>query len=210
MRTALVVSTVVAVSSGIAIGASSGGGEKLADAARRQAPPVQSASAQDTARLSVLSAAPAAENPLGEAAEYTSFADTARAQPVLPSGAAGEERSEWKTWVAPGLAAGEICLLGLDPAAGGAGGGCGDVARAVTGEYVQTYGSLREGVVVVMGLMPDGVDSVTLTMKDGSAREVPVANNAYRADVTTQTETVTFRIPGERGSKTIPLGLYAG
>lgn len=83
LRTVAVVALAVAVPSGIAIAAIESGDESVAVVAKRQAVPAPTVSA-GAAKLSVLSAAPAAENPLGDAAEYTSFADTTRAQ-VVPA-----------------------------------------------------------------------------------------------------------------------------
>ncbi len=59
-------------------------------------------------------------------------------------------------------------------------GNCGYPAEAAEGRFVITQS--RDGVEAgIFGLMPDGIDSVTIDLADGTSAEVPVVDNAYLA-----------------------------
>lgn len=219
LRTGVLLAVAVAIPAGVAVAAIDGGGQHLSDAARTHAatddaqPRAGTTAGKETAlesRFSVLSEPRPEANPLGSAAEYTHFADVTRAQPIPATAVAREVGSEWRTWIAPGSSAGEICVLAIQPPAVGAGGGCETLARAAEGRLIMTLGNINDGPAVLLGAMPDGVREVTLTMEDGSTQKLPVADNAYRADVTKPTRSITFTLPGSEVPTTLDALAYSG
>ena len=46
--------------------------------------------------------------------------------------------------------------------------------------------------VELYGLMPDGVDAVTVTLADGTTSELPVVDNAYLAQFDQATSTISW------------------
>lgn len=218
-RSAVVALAAVIIPSGIAIAAiQSTDSPPLTSASRAEAvsylKAAHAASAEVdeslVAKFSVLSKPAARVSSMGEASEHTSWADTTRAHELDPAENAAKFASEWQAWVAPGATAGEICLLVLRSPAVGAGGGCDDLTTAANGTFVVTAGNADEGEVQLLGVMPDGVDHVVLTLKNGTEMRLPVVDNAYRADVTSATKSVTFTLPGEREPTTIDALAYSG
>ncbi len=161
-------------------------------------------------RFAVLSTPPQQESPLGAAAEHAHFADPARAVPIEAAADAPAFADDWQAWIAPGSDPGDICLLSMQPPAIGPGGGCQTLEFAAQGLLIVAAGNADEGKVEVLGVMPDGVDHVTLTMADGSSRRIPVRDNAYRADVTEATASVSFTLPGSSEPTTIDALAYSG
>jgi hypothetical protein len=73
-------------------------------------------------------------------------------------------------WVVPGN--GSLCLVA------DSGSVCGPDAALIThGLYMESGGAGTPGTQSVVGLVPDGVDAVTLTLADGSRRLVDVVAN---------------------------------
>lgn len=217
-RIGLALAIAIAVPSGVAVAVSVGDdpgepvgtqGQHLADVVSPRSPEAEQGAGLE-GRFSVLAKPASDRSALGAAAEYTHSADVMRAQaiPLTPAGRAME--SQWQAWIAPGAAPGEICVLAIEPPAVGAGAGCDPLANAAEGKLTMTFGSLQDGPVVVLGVMPDGVDEVTLTMEDGSSRQLRVVDNAYRADVTAPTRSISFTLPGDRQLTTVDVLAYDG
>jgi hypothetical protein len=92
-------------------------------------------------------------------------------------------------WLIPGN--GYICLANVTPRDGSLGFGCATPSQVEQG-LLQPSDLNAEGSGVVTGVMPDGVQSVTLVNLDGSRREVAVDNNVYRAAVDAQIKEVRW------------------
>jgi hypothetical protein len=105
-------------------------------------------------------------------------------------------------WVVPGD--GSVCLIAasttetsgapVDETLGGA--SCGDDTDAASGN-VQFVGGSRKfpGEQYVAGLVPDGVDTVTISTANGTIDTVPVNDNVYMDTVAGAVSTVTFSGP---------------
>jgi hypothetical protein len=99
---------------------------------------------------------------------------------------------EVQAWIAP--TATGVCLLMLHPGYESAGGGCSDTyAPASAGELFQAQVDGKH--VDVIGLVPDGVSSVTITLDDGSVEQLSVRENVYAARFEHGTEEVRFEGP---------------
>jgi hypothetical protein len=90
----------------------------------------------------------------------------------------------------------------------GAGGGCVPVALALTGKSVTTE-QLTDGVVV-SGIVPDGVESVTVTLSDGTAQSAPVESNGYIVKVAGAPKTLDYVDADGAQSVAIPYVLPEG
>ncbi|HEX2087148.1 MAG TPA: hypothetical protein VHF89_15815 [Solirubrobacteraceae bacterium] len=87
--------------------------------------------------------------------------------------------ARWSAWVVP---ANDALCWTLVEERRGASAGCTPIVQAAAGEaYMLSYGGfgLRDGRVLVSGLMPDGVRSVTVTDRSGTSVSAPVERNAY-------------------------------
>jgi hypothetical protein len=86
------------------------------------------------------------------------------------------------TWVVPGR--GHVCKLDLDPAGAefGFGVSCDTTENAENGYLLSTWvggpGQAR-GEAAINGLVPDGVESVVVNLKDGARQRIPVIDNVY-------------------------------
>lgn len=105
------------------------------------------------------------------------------------------------TWIVPGD--GYVCVANTTPGEGALGFGC------ATPEDVQK-GLLapadidENGNGVLTGVLPDGVDEVTLVGKDGSTRAVAVERNTYRAAIDANLKEVRFT-DAEGGEHVLPM-----
>ncbi len=59
------------------------------------------------------------------------------------------------------------------------------------------------GKVLIAGLVPDGIASVTVTLADGSAQALPVYENVYMQEITGEPKSVTVR-PSQVLAATMP------
>lgn len=83
-------------------------------------------------------------------------------------------------WLIPGD--GFVCLANVTPRDGALGFGCATPLQVEQG-LLQPADLDAEGAGVLTGVLPDGVDSVTIVDLDGSRREVAVKHNVYRAAI---------------------------
>lgn len=94
----------------------------------------------------------------------------------------------------------KVCLLELPPGADGPGGECNSAAVAQQGMAILTQeraapdadGVGVGGGVDIMGIVPDGVDSVTVKLGNGDTSTLPVSGNLYSANMPSATSSVTF------------------
>jgi hypothetical protein len=105
-------------------------------------------------------------------------------------------------WVVPGNSA--VCLI-ADPAyangvtdaslAGAA--ACASDSRAASGGLEFTAGSIRDaGVQTIAGLVPNGVDAVTVHLAGGSVISETVHDNVYMGTVVGDVSSVTYTYEG--------------
>jgi hypothetical protein len=83
-------------------------------------------------------------------------------------------------WLIPGD--GFVCLATMSPRGGSVAIGCATPAQVEEG-LLQPAELNADGAGVLTGVMPDGVDSVTLVDLDGSSRDAAVDHNVYRAAI---------------------------
>jgi hypothetical protein len=97
-------------------------------------------------------------------------------QAGMDSSAAVFAGGTYPTWVVPGST--EICLMhGAAPHNVSPGGICGTVEAAEHGLADGTESA--PGVPLILGLVPNGNASVTVTNANGTTESVPVTNNVY-------------------------------
>jgi len=83
----------------------------------------------------------------------------------------------YPSWIVPGST--EVCLMHGDLGSGGGSGGiCGTIA-AFEQRGLAEATETPSGSHVVLGLVPDGNNSVRVTDANGNTETVPVANNVY-------------------------------
>jgi hypothetical protein len=104
--------------------------------------------------------------------------------------AAGAAPVRELAWIAPRYD-GTQCILGMSPGADGPGEVCGSVDQAADG-YLLTTTSWSDRDVEIVGLVPDGVETVAVSLRDGSRSELPVVANVYAGRFDQQTDAVTF------------------
>jgi hypothetical protein len=92
-------------------------------------------------------------------------------------------------WLIPGN--GFICVAQVSAADGSLGFGCATPLQAEEG-LLQPAELDNDGNGIVTGVLPDGVQSVTLVDRDGSRREAPVERNVYRAAIDAQIDEVRW------------------
>jgi hypothetical protein len=95
-------------------------------------------------------------------------------------------------WIVPGD--GYVCVANTPPSGGGVGFGCAtteDVGRGLLAPSDVD----ADGNGVLTGVLPDGVDHVTLVDRDGSTRDVDVDRNTYRAEIDANLKEVRFTGP---------------
>jgi hypothetical protein len=114
--------------------------------------------------------------------------DRAAAREIVPAGGATAPAA--RLWVAPRYD-GTQCLLAQPADAQGPAEACADVEQA-TGGYLLLTQSASEDDVELYGLVPDGVERVTVAFADGSSATLPVQGNAYAAQVGRPTQSVSF------------------
>jgi hypothetical protein len=99
---------------------------------------------------------------------------------------------------------GSVCLR-VPFAKGGAQWWCQTLALARMGNLVialRPSGPLRASEQLVVGLVPDGVPAVTVTVAGGERRSVPVRSNVYDAQVYAP-RSLSFDLPGH-GTRSYP------
>jgi hypothetical protein len=99
-------------------------------------------------------------------------------------------------WLVPGD--GFVCVAYLSAAAGSLAFSCATPAQVDEG-LLQPATLNRDGVGVVTGVMPDGVNSVTLVDRDGSHRDMAVDGNVYRAAIDANLQEVRWTDAGGAG-----------
>jgi hypothetical protein len=121
------------------------------------------------------------------------FSQASGANPALArrvSDGAGTE-----AWLVPGN--GSACILARAPAYAIGGAVCVPTASARAGELdVQGASSQLPGGELVAGVVPDGVESVTLHLADGSSLEAPVREGVYLALVRGAVTSIAASGPG--------------
>jgi hypothetical protein len=102
------------------------------------------------------------------------------------------------------VAGGSVCAIDEAPSNGGA--FCGAPGEALEGRLVSAgfcRPGLDEGEARLFGLMPDGVEAVTIEGTE-LEEEVPVLDNAYVADVPAESVTISAENAAQLGA-TLPL-----
>jgi hypothetical protein len=145
---------------------------------------------ENFARLSgpVADDIPATANVVDEAIDLGS---SRRLEPVAARRLAGEDAAapEAAVWVAP-REDGTQCLVALMSEEGG-GYGCATPQQAVGGSLMMTL-SRDDSHAEIYGLLPDGVDSVTVTLADGTASTLPVVDNTFMARYDQMTSSIAW------------------
>lgn len=95
-------------------------------------------------------------------------------------------------WVAP--SADGVCLLMLSPGAYGPGGSCSRGDDPLGGQRM-TYVIYADDDIDVAGLVHDGVSSVQLTLASGERLELPVEDNVWSTNVSSEPAEVQFELP---------------
>jgi hypothetical protein len=122
-----------------------------------------------------------------------SFSAASGANPLLARRAAGLQGASG--WVVPGT--GTVCVEVEDTAGSNGGAACSSETAAAEGHLVLSARSAAlPGLVLVAGLVPDGVSEVTVELADGSGVSVPVQENIYAREVQGPVAAVSFRGPG--------------
>lgn len=101
---------------------------------------------------------------------------------------------------------GGLCLLIFDPAlsvhpatAHSVTASCGVASELQRGiALVQHFGALRTGAWLLIGLAPNGVSQVSLSLGNGSTRLLPVADNSYSFSARQRIAGVSFTREGVR------------
>jgi hypothetical protein len=115
------------------------------------------------------------------------------AKPAPRSGTARAADSD--IYVAGGLGD-TVCVLILPPGADGPTGECLAPRLAEAGRLVMTLEHGGGEEVEIAGVMPDGVDRVTVTLASGARVELPVQDNLYSALMPGPTATTSFDVAG--------------
>jgi hypothetical protein len=121
--------------------------------------------------------------------------DRASAREIVPAStarlaAAGARSPQERLWVAA-RDDGTQCLLALSEEADGPAQVCATPEQAVAGYFLMTTGWSRSRVAIY-GLVPDGVEAVTVALRDGTSVVLPVEANAYAAELDVPTQSVSF------------------
>lgn len=95
-----------------------------------------------------------------------------------------------RLWIAQ-RSDGSECLLAQPEGFQGPAQSCSTAKNALAGRMFMTQSRSRTDVEIY-GLVPDGVDSVTIGFADGTSGQLPVSNNAYSAKFDRPTATVSF------------------
>jgi hypothetical protein len=120
------------------------------------------------------------------------YADQTRLVPPQRSKAATNEShvDDSSVWVAAGPQ-NRVCLLTMSVGSDGPGSQCLSVADTNAGRQVVLTEYAADDTAIA-GVVPDGVTSVLLVLKDGSVVDVPVVDNVYRGRFAGSVRTVTF------------------
>jgi hypothetical protein len=135
-----------------------------------------------------------------QAADQMNGTNDALARKVTGLGSLGN------AWLIPG--AGTLCLLANgsygDQAIAFGGEVCSADSAAVTGQLQAVAMSSRApGVMLIAGVVPDGVSTVTATFSTGSVQTVAVHDNVYMLDgIGSTSPTITFS--DDTGGVTLP------
>jgi hypothetical protein len=105
----------------------------------------------------------------------------------------GAEQPDATVWVTP-RADGSQCLLAQLPESGGPSQACAMPEQAVDGYFVMTQ-SRDDTHAEIYGLMPDGVERVTVRLADGTTSTLPVVENAYMAQYEQMTLSISWQDP---------------
>jgi hypothetical protein len=97
------------------------------------------------------------------------------------------------TWIVPGD--GYVCVANATPGEGALGFGCATPDDVEKGLLAPADVD-ADGNGVVTGVLPDGVDEVTLVDHDGGTRTVAVARNTYRAAIDANLKEMRFTDAG--------------
>lgn len=117
------------------------------------------------------------------------------------------EEPDTDVWVAP-KDDGSQCLLVYLPTDQTLGSTCAFPVQAVAGQFLITMS--RTGTdAEIYGLMPDGVDTVTVTLADGSDATLPVVENAYMAQFDQPTVSLSWT-DADGVEHTLPAGSGGG
>lgn len=107
-----------------------------------------------------------------------------------------------EAWVIPGI--GNECLWAESTTAKNGGAVCdGDSTATSGGLMLEAETPSAPGKVLIAGLVPDGIASVTVTLADGSAQALPVYENVYMQEITGEPKSVTVR-PSQVLAATMP------
>jgi len=101
-------------------------------------------------------------------------------------------------WIIPGATG--MCLAAEAGTAADApsGASCGDSAIAESGRmYVEAHGPAAASADFVAGLVPDGVDAVTITLANGTSERVAVHDNVYTAATDAAIRSVRIDVAGQ-------------
>lgn len=104
-------------------------------------------------------------------------------------------------WIVPGDE--HVCVANATPDDGGLGVSCATPEDVERGLLAPTDVDAN-GNGVVTGVLPDGVDHVTVVNQDGSTRDVPVDRNTYRAAIDADLKEVRFT-DAEGGRHVLPM-----
>jgi hypothetical protein len=111
---------------------------------------------------------------------------------ALASAGAAPPREQ--AWIAPRYD-GTECILGMSPGADGPGEVCGSATQAADG-YLLTTTAWDDHDVEIVGLVPDGVETVVVSLRDSSRSELPVVANAYAGRFDQNTDAIAFTDAG--------------
>lgn len=125
-------------------------------------------------------------------ASTVAFSQASGANPLLARRVSDGQGAE--AWLVPGNAT--ACILARVPRYGIGGAVCMPVSSARAGQLdVQSASSQLPGSELVAGAMPDGVESVTLHLADGSSVEAAVREDTYLALVRGAVNSITASGP---------------
>lgn len=121
--------------------------------------------------------------------------DRAAAHEIIPASSSalakvGAEVPQARLWVAP-RNDGTECLLAQPADAQGPAQLCASREEAANGQLFMTQ-TMSASDVELYGMVPDGVDAVTVTFSDGASTTLPVSANAYAARFTKPTASIAF------------------
>jgi hypothetical protein len=188
------VALILACSGGVALA----GAGTSATAPQASAPPTSEAPVASSVEPALLEAFALMRRPQTQAdaipaSAQPAFSQASGANPGLArrvSDGAGAE-----AWLIPG--SGSACILARAPAYAIGGAVCVPTAAARAGELdVQSASSLLPGSELVAGVVPDGVEAVTLQLADGSSSHVQVREGVYLALVPGAVTSIDASGPG--------------